>query len=120
MTLFYSPLLYNVCISTHILTKRMTVKFLECYIKSHYFNSHPHEEDDMIPYVRFYLHHNFNSHPHEEDDNYIPLLFHFLKHFNSHPHEEDDNGLYTAVNIPIISTHILTKRMTCHIVIPPN
>ena len=36
-----------------------------------------------------------------------------LKHFNSHPHEEDDFLLSCYLSPPnIISTHILTKRMT--------
>ena len=35
---------------------------------SHYFNSHPHEEDDDICLVCLLLYLYFNSHPHEEDD----------------------------------------------------
>ncbi len=55
---------------------------------------------------------NFNSHPHEEDDpeSFFSLLI--TRNFNSHPHEEDDgdgNGKPKGI---IISTHILTKRMT--------
>ena len=37
---------YILCISTHILTKRMTkIHFIYATI-TEYFNSHPHEEDD--------------------------------------------------------------------------
>ena len=32
--------------------------------------------------------------------------------FNSHPHEEDDGTVLMPANVIIISTHILTKRMT--------
>ena len=80
---------------------------------------------------------NFNSHPHEEDD----LLQHFFRlptisfqltssrrgwqvcivllslpgHFNSHPHEEDDEDMVNMwIWITSISTHILTKRMTVY------
>ena len=34
------------------------------------------------------------------------------QHFNSHPHEEDDRRIKRWINNGIISTHILTKRMT--------
>ena len=33
-------------------------------------------------------------------------------HFNSHPHEEDDNITHWSFLHQLISTHILTKRMT--------
>ena len=33
-----------------------------------YFNSHPHEEDDLILVIYYNIYGNFNSHPHEEDD----------------------------------------------------
>ena len=58
--------------------------------ESGYFNSHPHEEDDLSDAVRSLHQRNFNSHPHEEDD----------------VREQQSNGLSD------ISTHILTKRMT--------
>ena len=77
-------------ISTHILTKRMTAISRIAPAIVLYFNSHPHEEDDLI-----------SNHPHR-----------FLEYFNSHPHEEDDNDNTTQKDIPDISTHILTKRMT--------
>ena len=77
-------------ISTHILTKRMTGRKA---VKSHYFKY-------------------FNSHPHEEDD--MRLIFLRMKqyHFNSHPHEEDDTTRLRKNYALSISTHILTKRMT--------
>ena len=56
-----------------------------------YFNSHPHEEDDVFssPQVSFYKH--FNSHPHEKDDGSLAKSIFGAHYFNSHPHEEDDN-----------------------------
>ena len=36
-----------------------------------------------------------------------------LEYFNSHPHEEDDSNSRSWNSLYIISTHILTKRMTC-------
>ena len=99
------------------------------------FNSHPHEEDDPCSstiiskifwfqltssrrgwqfffwYV-FYLLCHFNSHPHEEDDTQLDELGRETEHFNSHPHEEDDFENVVETFTSIISTHILTKRMT--------
>ena len=34
--------------------------------------------------------------------------------FNSHPHKEDDDQLVPPVHSGCFSTHILTRRMTCH------
>ena len=122
-------------ISTHILTKRMTAS---CIIPVNtsssfqltssrrgwlsstngvhskgYFNSHPHEEDD---YDRRKICRNsghFNSHPHEEDDDLPASEWTSDNHFNSHPHEEDDYSfVHRLLSSSLISTHILTKRMT--------
>ena len=54
----------------------------------------------------------FNSHPHKEDDfsgNRCRIL---IVHFNSHPHKEDDAVAPAVASQKLISTHILTKRMT--------
>ena len=80
--------------------------------KDGHFNSHPHEEDDPIFVEPLYVSTYFNSHPHEEDDNNQFSNFCCLRNFNSHPHEEDDGAFLFAPSIYIISTHILTKRMT--------
>ena len=56
--------------------------------------------------------HYFNSHPHEEDDISIPSSSSATVDFNSHPHEEDDNNVHADQLRSRISTHILTKRMT--------
>ena len=79
-------------ISTHILTKRMTRPYSLHWRAYQYFNSHPHEEDDRNQYSVFSSVHYFNSHPHEEDDVITTIA--------------------NTVSIEI-STHILTKRMTC-------
>ena len=56
---------------------------------------------------------NFNSHPHEEDDWIWMWWMCTFCYFNSHPHEEDDCYATVASRSRTISTHILTKRMTC-------
>ena len=82
---------YTLDISTHILTKRMTKRCRKLFMQVWYFNSHPHEEDDDLL-----------------EEAYVTIA-----HFNSHPHEEDDSIVVTLVVVFIlISTHILTKRMT--------
>ena len=58
----------------------------------------------------------FNSHPHEEDDLQIRKRMSLQSHFNSHPHEEDDIADYALRLLIAISTHILTKRMTFRVV----
>ena len=62
--------------------------------------------------IRMALMRYFNSHPHEEDD--CQMNWQELIHwnFNSHPHEEDDEENIEAKKMAVISTHILTKRMT--------
>ena len=35
-----------------------------------------------------------------------------IQNFNSHPHEEDDTTCFACFTSSVISTHILTKRMT--------
>ena len=78
-------------ISTHILTRRMTCAQIWTSLIIHYFNSHPHKEDDLCKGHRlsapFWY---FNSHPHKEDD-LCPCRSALLPwYFNSHPHKEDD------------------------------
>ena len=123
----------STCISTHILTRRMTSQRTPCiaslafqltssrggwrkhlffisYIN--YFNSHPHEEDDEYGLICSKDNSYFNSHPHEEDDSASHLLKENQQYFNSHPHEEDDNKIKRPDFSNVISTHILTRRMT--------
>ena len=84
------------------------------------------------------IQHHFNSHSHEEDNlilssassTIIEISTHILtkrmtaptihsvstqKYFNSHPHEEDDEAEVDENGEELsISTHILTKRMTLY------
>ena len=79
-------------ISTHILTKRMTSLVMWGIWEQQYFNSHPHEEDDV-----------------ESDQ----CLFR-EKTFQLTSSRRGWHQNTTAPQfISIISTHILTKRMTC-------
>ena len=55
---------------------------------------------------------HFNSHPHEEDDLMADTARGADIYFNSHPHEEDDGLSFPPCLRGYISTHILTKRMT--------
>ena len=55
-----------------------------------FFNSHPHKEDDPIPYT-------------------VSLQ---ISLFNSHPHKEDDIDHCKCKCDQDFSTHILTRRMT--------
>ena len=145
-------------ISTHILTKRMTIFFMAIaqigiFQLTSSRRGWPKCWPIHIKWITFQLtssrrgwpnrkqssfaSKNFNSHPHEEDD----LLQHFFRlptisfqltssrrgwqvcivllslpgHFNSHPHEEDDEDMVNMwIWITSISTHILTKRMTVY------
>ena len=77
-------------ISTHILTKRMTkgitvgstVTIISTHILTKRMTQSKHGSR------KWQL--NFNSHPHEEDDHHPLLSYTSQYHFNSHPHEEDD------------------------------
>ena len=77
-----------------------------------HFNSHPHEEDDLTRVTDTAKDWYFNSHPHEEDDRDRGRSGTGDCHFNSHPHEEDDESYRENPVFRVISTHILTKRMT--------
>ena len=55
-------------ISTHILTRRMTLHSTMAFRNKKYFNSHPHKEDDATNLAASCGVSHFNSHPHKEDD----------------------------------------------------
>ena len=57
-----------IIISTHILTRRMTISTVKMQLNRQYFNSHPHKEDDQPQDTRTAEGVHFNSHPHKEDD----------------------------------------------------
>ncbi len=78
-------------ISTHILTKRMTLPQFLHSLPDLYFNSHPHEEDDCVVHLRAFIPTNISTH----------IL---TKRMTKNKNED--------VQKSNISTHILTKRMT--------
>ena len=91
MTVRGAIIMKNGDISTHILTKRMTsVHRQECSKKS-YFNSHPHEEDDRI----------CNRHC-----QVVNIISTHILTKRMTAYRTDREGRKS------ISTHILTKRMT--------
>ena len=99
-------------ISTHILTKRMTDCRTICVSKNIFqLTSSRRGWRSLLFLIRACMY--FNSHPHEEDD-----ICHGCRrvlsriYFNSHPHEEDDRVTWLSSSLSSISTHILTKRMT--------
>ena len=96
MTLMAEKIRKTGHISTHILTKRMTPPSCHRTSLRGHFNSHPHEEDDESVRRRWRSSKNFNSHPHEEDDGKSILTRKMRGYFNSHPHEEDDFFFFTC------------------------
>ena len=99
-------------ISTHILTKRMTLKDLSirCSMKisTHILTKR------MTHFLQNSRWRNcISTHILTKRMTTLTLQAQRLtKHFNSHPHEEDDGELIDFSTITDISTHILTKRMT--------
>ena len=91
MTLAVFPKCHAWDISTHILTKRMTPPvflLLSCY---KYFNSHPHEEDDVYKNIVGYAS-SISTHILTKRMTAMKHSLKFWKgYFNSHPHEEDDH-----------------------------
>ena len=104
-------LLYTQHISTHILTKRMTVTLNSVtvweYISTHILTKRMTEDaegGDVL--LAFQLTSSRRGW-------LLPMVcLCGLSHFNSHPHEEDDRNRRHSENGVEISTHILTKRMT--------
>ena len=90
MTIYIRSSYFTFCISTHILTKRMTKcsqnNFRQPTISTHILTKRMTQQ--LLK--RVLLLNYFNSHPHEEDD--CGKFMGSGKHgyFNSHPHEEDD------------------------------
>ena len=112
MTTFLSKQRIPLHISTHILTRRMTIQTPLVALCST-FQLTSSRGGWQRKAVWKLLDRYFNSHPHEEDDPCRHRCSSRRTHFNSHPHEEDDGLLKTIEHIKSISTHILTRRMTC-------
>ena len=90
MTMFWLNSMDVEFISTHILTKRMTYSYFFT-TPFQYFNSHPHEEDDVTPFKVMLFMFGISTHILTKRMTFISTPF--------------SGGNY-------ISTHILTKRMT--------
>ena len=90
MTIIHSFAAPAIYISTHILTKRMTDGFptfcILCVISTHILTKRMTTLQQLVRLSERY--------------------------FNSHPHEEDDESMVLKYELICISTHILTKRMT--------
>ena len=122
-------------ISTHSLTRRLTVAEACGSPDGKYFNSQPHKEADGISSSLLYPSQYFNSQPHKEADHSIKNGFYRHRHFNSQPHKEadpggfnlccgwwyfnsqphkeaDGNRAYMPMYHAEISTHSLTRRLT--------
>ena len=67
-------------ISTHSLTRRLTLRSMRSVLRVGHFNSQPHEEADA--------------------EDFTPRLF--LWHFNSQPHEEADEDNLMKVEVQAI------------------
>ena len=77
-------------ISTHSLTRRLTLICLRFRLQLSHFNSQPHKEaDSCIASTMAFLVY-FNSQPHKEADSCIASTMAFLVYFNSQPHKEAD------------------------------
>ena len=91
MTIIHSFAAPAIYISTHILTKRMTDGFptfcILCVISTHILTKRMTTLQQLVRLSERY----FNSHPHEEDDPDAAWQSATYCYFNSHPHEEDDN-----------------------------
>ena len=77
-------------ISTHSLTRRLTIRppFL-CSVWKH-FNSQPHKEADLKQSVIRLPQLYFNSQPHKEADVNLRMILNRHCDFNSQPHKEAD------------------------------
>ena len=128
-----SKFTYFPSISTHILTKRMTTLSMSHRNLKENFNSHPHEEDDFhmkpcadtqeisthiltkrmtIAICSATAESLFQLTSSRRGWQRIRTASIAIEYFNSHPHEEDDIDIASVIPPKIISTHILTKRMT--------
>ena len=104
---------YTTCISTHILTKRMTLNQTAALLCYFYFNSHPHEEDDVYRRSLRTVWDNISTHiltkrmtwAGTSEDAFNEISTHILT-------KRMTFSLLLFRDFTYISTHILTKRMT--------
>ena len=77
-------------ISTHSLTRRLTLSGDQCLLPNYYFNSQPHKEADSYRFAPACVICYFNSQPHKEADGRCGTRTHIRSYFNSQPHKEAD------------------------------
>ena len=108
---FHVRYFYN--ISTHILTRRMT-KIGLIQLEKLIFQLTSSQGGWPSLQAQKIGEMYFNSHPHKEDDDLCSCIDWVSgRYFNSHPHKEDDTDSGSSLSsYYIISTHILTRRMT--------
>ena len=99
-------------ISTHILTKRMTMTEKGRRTWNFYFNSHPHEEDDDSLRL-LNCHADISTHILTKRMTITAVFFQKTTDISTHIlTKRMTHSLNIEVNCENISTHILTKRMT--------
>ena len=100
-------------ISTHSLTKRLTIFHLVSTLSVRHFNSQPHEEADWIVLRRLWSMDYFNSQPHEEADGCSYLLGEYSTKISTHSLTKRLTSCTSgSLALSHISTHSLTKRLT--------
>ena len=83
-------IIYCICISTHSLTRRLTIVSENHAQSMGHFNSQPHKEADHAGSCGCSAFYDFNSQPHKEADPSFLVTKNFIKYFNSQPHKEAD------------------------------
>ena len=78
-------------ISTHSLTRRLTLYPVLIIPHKDYFNSQPHKEADCSGSHVGTDQNYFNSQPHKEADEIVHYNLARLMYFNSQPHKEADH-----------------------------
>ncbi len=121
-------------ISTHSLTKRLTITIIRRFTTIFYFNSQPHEEADIffkLSVCNFFIStHSLTKRlticsgtcsgtcdisTHSLTKRLTTPIWQKMmriENFNSQPHEEADQAESATQTQGIISTHSLTKRLT--------
>ena len=85
-------ILVQAYISTHSLTRRLTIIPPRHTATVSYFNSQPHKEADMLSERLLVYMVHFNSQPHKEADSRECRCRFLNRYFNSQPHKEADSS----------------------------
>ena len=108
-----SRLPHNVYISTHSLSRRLTNLLMNIHTSLLHFNSQPLKEADDRAKNTFQGSRYFNSQPLKEADRCQHYERRDGRYFNSQPLKEADKAKTEAVAAVEISTHSLSRRLTC-------